>query len=361
MDKKNVPFNVGQLVESRSFVPGYRGAWFRCKIRDIHRRKNGLGIDLEYFDFPDEKVRWTKLYQKHPASGSKMDSKRQLMARPHFPPVYQESLKPDISTISEVVVIVNDVWKVGDLVDWFSDGCFWSGRITEMLGSEKFQIELLPPPYGEGLPYEVSSKDLRPSLEWSPEHGWTVPLPLGNEPRHYCARLIRPVDTEDAANLMVDVGGEGRRGGREAAGASLEKSVSLSSHASESSLPASKSRLTRKRFLSVTATGEQSMPGTTSKFDKADNELERASCSDNISSSHVPVACIETAGTGTVKDSSDWKVGGISIDSMYCETIEDALSGLEELVNRVKWTKGLLQSGMSSSKNVSWKFVEHLA
>ncbi|KAF5752368.1 hypothetical protein HS088_TW01G00276 [Tripterygium wilfordii] len=82
------------------------------------------------------------------------------------------------------------------------------------------------------------------------------------------------------------------------------------------------------------------MPGTTSRFDKADNELERASCSDNISSSHVRDACNETTGTGTLKDSSDLKDdGGSSINSMSCETVEDAISGLEELVNQVKWLK----------------------
>lgn len=36
---------------------------------------------------------------------------------------------------------------------------------------------MLPePPWGEGKSYEAFSKDLRPSLDWSPEHGWTVPI-----------------------------------------------------------------------------------------------------------------------------------------------------------------------------------------
>ena len=32
--KENVdlPFEVGQEAESRSFIPGFRGAWFRCKV-----------------------------------------------------------------------------------------------------------------------------------------------------------------------------------------------------------------------------------------------------------------------------------------------------------------------------------------
>lgn len=38
------------------------------------------------------------------------------------------------------------------------------------------QIELLAPPHGEGSIYEALSKDLRPSLEWSLDDGWTVPF-----------------------------------------------------------------------------------------------------------------------------------------------------------------------------------------
>ncbi|XVF38382.1 hypothetical protein REPUB_Repub20aG0096700 [Reevesia pubescens] len=134
MDAGSLPFEVGQLVEMRSFLAGYRGAWFRCKIKDIGRRKKQLGHALEYIDFPDEKICWTKLYQK--GSNSK-DGKRTLMVRPCFPSVYRESQMPDFNTISEVVVIVNDVWKVGDLVDWWTDNCFWSGMITEKLGDDK--------------------------------------------------------------------------------------------------------------------------------------------------------------------------------------------------------------------------------
>lgn len=38
-----------------------------------------------------------------------------------------------------------------------------------------FQIELPPPPMGEGLSYEAIRNELRPSLDWTPEYGWTVP------------------------------------------------------------------------------------------------------------------------------------------------------------------------------------------
>ncbi|KAL9410805.1 hypothetical protein AB3S75_044557 [Citrus x aurantiifolia] len=115
---------------------------------------------LEYLDFPDEKIRWTKLYQK-PVGGSRSkEMKRQIM--------------------------------VGDLVDWWTDNCYWTGRLTEIVGDGKARIELLPPPVGEGLSYEVFLKDLRPTLEWSLDNGWTVPT--SEKESSYCARIIKPLN-----------------------------------------------------------------------------------------------------------------------------------------------------------------------
>lgn len=88
-------------------------------------------------------IRWTKLYQK-PSSGNKSKViNRQLMVRPYFPPVYRECQKPDINTISEVVVIVRDEWKVGDLVDWWADNCYWSATITKILGDGKARVIII--------------------------------------------------------------------------------------------------------------------------------------------------------------------------------------------------------------------------
>ncbi|XP_022764343.1 uncharacterized protein LOC111309594 [Durio zibethinus] len=207
MDPHSLPFEVGQLVETRSFLAGYRGAWFRCKIKEIGRRNKELGHALEYIDFPDESsvaatfpcpslshasfqlggflwilqcllsVPGNQKNWSFGNIGNSKDGKRTLMVRPCFPPVYRENQMPDVNTISEVIVIINDVWKVGDLVDWWIDNCFWSGRITEKLGDEKVKIELPPPPVGEGSSYEVLCKDLRPSLDWSVSEGWKLLLP----------------------------------------------------------------------------------------------------------------------------------------------------------------------------------------
>lgn len=83
-------------------------------------------------------LKCTKVYQ-YPQYRRSND-KRQLMVRPCFPPIHRQSQLPE--TISEVVVVVNDVWKVGDLVDWWSDDCYWSGRLTKALENDKFKVLL---------------------------------------------------------------------------------------------------------------------------------------------------------------------------------------------------------------------------
>ncbi|KAL5784757.1 hypothetical protein ACOSQ2_007149 [Xanthoceras sorbifolium] len=359
MDNYKLPVKVGQLAESRSFLSGYRGAWFRCKINDFRARKKEIEYALEYTDFPDEKMEWSKLYQKPSAGNRTRGMKRQLMVRPSFPPVYRESQMPDVNSISEVVVIVNDVWKVGDLVDWWFTNCYWSGRITEKLGEGKFRIELPLPPVGEGSSYEAFCKDLRPSLDWSPTDGWTVPIPEGK----CCARLIKPVNQEGSQNLIVAVD-EVRKDAQEAGGASLEN-ASFSSHISASSRPpVDRSEQHGKRPLSPTQTPETNMG-----FDAVSAGNEKSSCSDSVSSSHVRDATAEMAGMATAKEgchnsSSVKKMRtdeSIPLNSLCSDTIEAAILDLEELVNRVKWIKGVLQLGapLSNTLRPSWKFLEY--
>lgn len=99
------------------------------------------------------------------------------MLRPHFPLIDNVNELPDVNSISEVIVVVDGVWRVVDLVDWLSEGCFWSGTITEIMDNDMVKVKFPEPPVGEGSLDCVSCKDLRPSLDWSPESGWTVPTP----------------------------------------------------------------------------------------------------------------------------------------------------------------------------------------
>lgn len=361
--KENVdlPFEVGQEAESRSFIPGFRGAWFRCKIKEIGLRKGQMGHALEYFDFPDEKIEWSKLYQK--PSKSK-EAKSQLMLRPHFPPIYRESEMPD--AISEVVVIVLNVWKVGHLVDWLTDGCYWSGRIIEILGNEKVKIELLPPPMGEGSSYEAYCKDLRPSLDWTPESGWKVPMTMENGNGLSCARIVKPFNQVAGGppNLMVQAEGKGRKGVQAAASASLKCNSSFSSHSSASSLqiPDGSERMV-KRPLSTAESKEIQTPETNLELD---NGIGKTSCSDSVRD--VSANMVGTmARKGKDDNSGSSKKmkadGNFSLNSMCSNTLEAAVMDLEELVNRVKWIRGLLEYGkpLSSTMRNAWEFLEHRA
>lgn len=186
-----LPFKTGQLAESKSFDEGFRGAWFRCKIKQAWSLKGVLGHRLEYFDYPDEKIKWVRLFNRSPYQKQEfgLHDKMELMLRPSYPPVYRASELPDKLPESDVLVIVNDTWQVGDLIDWWYDGCFWSGRITQILGNDEVQIKLLDPPIGEGLSYRALCKDLRPSLNWSLKDGWMVPLSGEHGNNWFCARL----------------------------------------------------------------------------------------------------------------------------------------------------------------------------
>ncbi|KAK9939735.1 hypothetical protein M0R45_016424 [Rubus argutus] len=341
MELDNLPFKVGQDIESRSFLKGYRGAWFRCKIKDIGWRNGQQSCALEYYDFPDEKITWEKIYQNNPADGKRTRKAKILMMRPPFPPIYHESKRPDVHTILEVVVIVNNAWKVGDFVDWWKDGCYWSGKVAEVLGDEKVKVELPLPPIGEGVEgetYEASCKDLRSSLDWSLEDGWTVPTPKERENGHPCVRVIKPGNQGDISSLVAHSGGDEGRDVQAIAGARLS--------------------LTTKD----TPTAETNM-----ESDVADSRFGKTSCSDSGSSSHVKDVLNKMGDTATRTDIVDNNRSvkrmktdeGIILNSMSSDTLEAAIVDLEELVNRVKWMKGMLEIGMplTSAMCPRWKFV----
>ncbi|KAI3745313.1 hypothetical protein L1987_58424 [Smallanthus sonchifolius] len=153
-------FEVGQPAEMRSFVGGYRGAWFRCK--DILLKENK--ILPEYYDFDPTKLKWEKIYQV-PHYGRKLKHiKGQLMVQPQYPALYNKSEMPSLMSISQACVVTDGAWKVGDLVDWFEEGCHWSAKVIEVSSDDKVQIELLLPPLGQGGKHEAFNKDLRPLL-----------------------------------------------------------------------------------------------------------------------------------------------------------------------------------------------------
>lgn len=380
MDKNPcLPFKVGQLAESRSFIPGFRAAWFRCKIKEI-KLKNGQFLHtLEYFDFPDEKLRCTKLYQKNKYDrlSSSHERKSHLMLRPCFPPHYSESQMVNLHNISGVVAIVVDEWKVGDLVDWWYEGCYWSGRITRLLGSDKVQIELPEPPQGEGKSYEAFCKDLRPSLDWSPEHGWTVPISTDSKTWRYCARLIQPLDQERGDGFPLRENSTSAVQG--VSGYSHKQDEFSTSYSSvDSFLPPTKlSYLPTVDALKQTAHGESSNEMCTAHTSRSLDSGSRSgmanvSCSDRISLPHDKGVAdtLNASNVSTSKDCCESKtpkrmrlVEDESVAPLFCcDTIESSIMGLEELAIKIKWVKGILQIGSwADSKKPSWKFLENHA
>ncbi|CAJ1978278.1 unnamed protein product [Sphenostylis stenocarpa] len=331
----DLPFQVGDLAESKSFQSGFRGAWFRCRIRDIRTKNGVISHLLEYFDYTDQKPSWIKLYQKSLTNiGKSKGINKELMLRPSFPTSSHESDKLDANTISKVTVIVNNNWKVGDLVDWYTDGCYWSGSVAKVLGNHKVQISLLPPPLGEGLSYEALSKDLRPSLDWCPEKGWTVPMPMGDECRQPCARIIYPANSDETVK-------DGQH--------------------------------TVRTYPSPSSSNLEDCLGRSMAWTKQSNsdingmEIDEF---DNVSSLHIMDASIQNSEMATIngryneyptKKRSD---RSLCLNSVSSNTIEAAVMDLEELVNRIKWLRSVLNlrvSPLSDTKQPSWEFSQHHA
>lgn len=191
-----LPYKIGDLAESKSLVPGYRGAWFRCKILNMRVKFGYLECYLEYIDYPEEKKEWVRLFRKNPPTRSNQNSREQIMIRPSFPKWYFVHEVPEQLPNSDVTAIVDETWQIGDLVDWLNEDCYWSGTITKLLNEDLVEVELPKPPIGEGDRYPANRSDLRPTLEWSLAKGWTVPLSQANGKGWHAARLLQHYKSE---------------------------------------------------------------------------------------------------------------------------------------------------------------------
>ncbi|XP_068649815.1 uncharacterized protein [Aristolochia californica] len=325
-------FEVGQLAESRTFVSGFRGAWFRCKVKKFDPRRGRKRLGLKYFDFPDERERWTVLYQKIP-SGRVNQGEMRLMVRPCYPPLYKESQMPDLCKISETIVIVNDAWKVGDLVDWWCDNCYWSGRVTQLLGDNKLQVGLLEPPNGEGGLYDALCKDLRPSLDWSAEHGWNVPVPKGdgNEAGSPCARLVQPSMQNNENN---NIGGD-----------PVENNINRQSDFGNSF------------SLDVLPSREQNPEA--SDMEEPSYSGKHLGSNDKVTGNLCEQSDLDTfsGASKRMRVSESEQVTSMAI----LDSINSSIMDLEELANKIKWLKGVLKFGFgwSNAMKTSWRFLEN--
>ncbi|URE07757.1 agenet domain containing protein [Musa troglodytarum] len=339
-----LPFRVNQEAESKSFMIGYRSAWFRCKIKSMSFRKRQIGYFLEFYDYPDEKIRWTKLYQKRLQQPDQAleEGKLELMVRPPFPPFFRKSQQPKFCPTSDVIAITNDTWKVGDLVDWCYDSCYWSGRVSELLKDDHIKIDLPKPPIGEGNSYIAHCKDLRPSLDWTPENGWMLPVRKEHGDFDSCAILIHQKSYETINTRM--------------------------------SMPCNSS-LEGKPNCSYTATEELS--DTSSVPTEASYTEDHASATDSVKNIHIS----GSDGVISTKDAVCFgrkqpsardhlnSLGKIWIDETNYtaslkyppDSIESSIIQLEVLAQKIKWLKGLqkFRFQWSSATKSSWNFVEN--
>ncbi|PIN11332.1 hypothetical protein CDL12_16068 [Handroanthus impetiginosus] len=252
------------------------------------------------------------------------------MIRPCYPPMYNLKQLPYTSVISEVTVIVDDSWKVGDLVDWWTTGCYWSGSIIQLLGDDKAKIELKPPPLGEGSSYEVLLKDLRPSLDWSLKHGWTIPIQEGDT-GHRCARLIGPINQAVGGVQNMDTHNIGQETESNQGTRGTSVGLSLSAPVSSNSLAVSDSS------NSIGVSDEVKGMGTMEMKTSVAEEEHNFRC--------------------PLKDRAS---GGNTLNSVQSDTLEAPILDLEEYVNKIKWLKAMLHNGISSSNahRPQWEFVE---
>jgi len=160
---------------------------------------------LDYIDYTSEDKEWVQVFEKNPKS-SKKNSKEsiQLMIRPSFPQWCYGHEVPEQFPNSVVTAIVDEAWKVGDLVDWLNEGCYWSGKITKLLDEDRVEVKLLAPPIGEGKRYPANRNDLRPTLEWSLINGWTVPLSQANKKSWHVAHLLRHSKSESEKSTSYE-------------------------------------------------------------------------------------------------------------------------------------------------------------
>uniref|UniRef100_A0A8R7PWY7 Agenet-like domain-containing protein n=1 Tax=Triticum urartu TaxID=4572 RepID=A0A8R7PWY7_TRIUA len=142
-----LPFKVGDVVETRSYNVGYRGAWFRCKITDMCIRSGHMECQVEYIDYPDERRKWNRLFKIPPkCRNQKASQNREIMLRPPFPRWCWENDIAELGPQTDVVAVVSSPWKVGDLIDWWYTDCFWTGKITELMSDDKVKVIIY---YGE--------------------------------------------------------------------------------------------------------------------------------------------------------------------------------------------------------------------
>ncbi|KAG0475771.1 hypothetical protein HPP92_015457 [Vanilla planifolia] len=172
----------------------------------------------------------------------------------------------------------------------------------------QMRIKLPDPPAGQGCFYEALSKDLRPSLSWSPECGWMVPMSGELNNGWHCARLNWLHEQDAQTNC---------------------------------SLRNVKTEFSSANLISETANSPDKGRDEYCTFAKSSTREDCYSLGSEENSNLATSKCLVSArSSGT--------------------TLESCIMNLEEIACKVRWLKGLLKYGhkWSDLMNRSWKFLE---
>ncbi|VAH70758.1 unnamed protein product [Triticum turgidum subsp. durum] len=309
-----LPFKIGDFAKAKCFDEGFKGAWFRSKIKDMRVTESGhLEYYLEYIDYTEEGKpnEWIGVFQKNPFNQACLEGKSngstEIMLRPSFPQWYRGQQVPKHFSKSEVIARVCDTWKVGDWVDWHNKDCYWTGQIIELTSktvveptlSETItriflldiflQVKFLDHPMGEGEQCSAKKKDLRPALDWSIIKGWTVPLSAtsysvsiygqAKGKSWHAAHLVHPKsDVEERSSTDEDE--------------ALGSSSTIKTHSSERNIVSNK--LSNKRSTILTST-EKAM--ATHISPDPNRRRTRSSC--GLLVSPLEPATVELNGSGS--------------------------------------------------------------
>ncbi|KAJ7547887.1 hypothetical protein O6H91_08G108300 [Diphasiastrum complanatum] len=272
-------FQVGQEVEAKSFLKGYRGAWFRCKVEETAILYGRTRYRLNYVDFPDENMHWTQEFQVNPQTRRSAEKILERMIRPLPPAVVRKHTfdSGDYKKSTDIVV-VTDTWKVGDLVDWWCNDCWWIATITKMIDSQTVEVSLPKSPMGEEGVYPAHLNALRPSFVWTEKHNWCTPTSqvLSSEGLQLSSAKI------EVLNIKKQIGSsaieESKVGNGECRLTTFEKefeTIADEKKAEQKSLPAWKElRSFVKGYVSIICE-ETSMPESSGKLHNDDVSSEK--------------------------------------------------------------------------------------
>ncbi|KAI3871526.1 hypothetical protein MKW98_011581 [Papaver atlanticum] len=262
----------------------------------------------------------------------------------------------DMEAVNEQVVQAKDANEGRDVnMGPIGQQVAQAGDADQSTGDEIVQVQFPRSPMGEGESYVVPGKELRSSLDWTPELGWTVPIKV-DETSEPCVRLIHPKSPGKIKNNNV--------GTRETSPFKFSPS-SVSSYGSASSFPPRLSLDSSDREILIKPSADLLNKQKTGTANMNNGSADKSTLPSSISSIHGDTCeSVFARKTRPPRDrynscGSSKKMRKTETDSTLSDMLESSIMDLKVLANRVKWLKGALDYGaeFSTTMKPSWKFL----